>query len=102
MWGVSGRDAFIYVWSVKNGKQSKKLTGHDGRVTALVVVDKHVWSTATDMSIRVWSAKSFKPTRKMAVQNLIVSMHHHAGRVWLGTESAIQVRCALVEWINFM
>jgi hypothetical protein len=56
------------VWSIKNGKLGKKLTGHEGpiidrfvrqhihrtpyrlrvllgRVTALVVVDKYIWST---------------------------------------------------------
>jgi hypothetical protein len=50
-----------------------------------------VRAQATDMSIRVWNAKTFKPIKRMTVQNLVVSMHHHADRVWLGTESSIQV-----------
>jgi hypothetical protein len=89
VWGVSGKDAFVYVWSIKNGKMGKKLSGHTSKVTALLVVGKHVWTTSTDMSIIVWNAKSFKQVKKIPVTTFLVSMHLHEGRVWMGTESAI-------------
>jgi hypothetical protein len=89
VWGVSGKDSFVYVWSIKNGKMGKKLSGHTSKVTALLVVGKHVWTTSTDMSILVWNAKSFKQVKKIPVTTFLVSMHLHGGRVWMGTESAI-------------
>jgi hypothetical protein len=89
VWGVSGKDSFVYVWSIKNGKMGKKLSGHTSKVTALLVVGKHVWTTSTDMSILVWNAKSFKQVKKIPVTTFLVSMHYHGGRVWMGTESAI-------------
>jgi hypothetical protein len=89
VWGVSGKDSFVYVWSIKNGKMGKKLSGHTSKVTALLVVGKHVWTTSTDMSILVWNAKSFKQVKKIPVTTFLVSMHFHGGRVWMGTESAI-------------
>ena len=52
-------------------------------------VGKYVWSTATDMTIRVWNAKTFKQVKKIPVQTFMVSMHLHGDRVWMGTESAI-------------
>ena len=55
----------------------------------MLQVGKYVWSTATDMTIRVWNAKTFKQVKKIPVQTFMVSMHLHGDRVWMGTESAI-------------
>ena len=29
VWGTSAKDALIYVWSIKNGKLGKKISGHE-------------------------------------------------------------------------
>mmetsp|Transcript_33003 Transcript_33003/g.82965 ORF Transcript_33003/g.82965 Transcript_33003/m.82965 type:complete len:2143 (+) Transcript_33003:102-6530(+) len=87
VWSCS-TDKTIRVWNAQSGEPIKVLTGHTGRVFALVnESDYFVWSGSWDKSIMIWNAQGHCFARECDEEHTdAVSCLLHVGtKIWSGS-----------------
>ena len=86
VWSGS-RDKRIMIWDGLDLKHLRTLEGHQGAVTALAVLNLHVWSAAEDRTIRVWMSDSCVCVKMLSVSGegimQLISVAGH-DEVWAG------------------
>ncbi|KAH3766972.1 Cytohesin-3 ARF nucleotide-binding site opener 3 [Pelomyxa schiedti] len=86
-------DHQLRVFDINDSSWNRTLSGHQrGPITSVLNVnDKHIWSSAADQRICVWSPETLECLRIINIQTLVSKMIVSGSFVWIGTIQGLYI-----------
>ncbi|KAH3767289.1 hypothetical protein Pelo_856 [Pelomyxa schiedti] len=87
---VTSDDNLIRVFNMLSPSFGRDLSGHSRPIVDLTNVnDKQVWSSSSDMTLKMWSADTFNCLRTIEFHTLIQKTLLYNSNIWIGTPQGI-------------